>query len=172
MMGNRYFGRRLRSSLRLPALCAGLMALGLGINPDPVDAQLPRDQVHISLSLGGYVRVGVGYTRWIEEHHSLEFTAFPFAYPGDGLSMALKAGYNWIPSDELWRAKLGGNATLLIHRPRGDGGWFTPLLSFTPGLQYAPVDERCIRVDLWMSYYINEKVFAPTGIEVMYGLRK
>ena len=48
----------------------------------------------------------------------------------------------------------------------------TLLLSFTPGLQYDPVDERCIRVDLWMSYYIKEKVFAPTGIEVLYGLRK
>ena len=79
MMGNHYFGKRLRASLRLPALCAGLMAMGLGINPEPADAQLPRDQVHLSLSLGGYIRVGMGYTRWIEEHHSLEFTAFPFA---------------------------------------------------------------------------------------------
>ena len=172
MMGNHCFRGRLRASLRLLAVQAGLMVLAVGSAPKPVTAQLPRDQVHLSVVLGGYARVGVGYTRWIEEHHSLEFTVFPLAYPLEGYPLAVKAGYNWIPSNERWRAKLGGNATLLIHKPEGEGGWFTPLLSFTPGIQYDPIDERCVRVDLWMSYYLTEQVFAPTGIEFLYGLRK
>lgn len=137
-----------------------------------LNAQIPRDQVHLAFSLGGYVKVGIGITHWVEEHHSVEFTVFPFAYPWDGLNMEVKAGYNWIPSDEPWRAKLGAGASLLIHKPQGDGGWFTPLLSFTPGLNWVPEEERCLRIDLPMSYFITERVFAPTGIDIFYGLRK
>jgi hypothetical protein len=154
---------------------AGLFTLLAGtfiLSPQSVLAQTPRDQVHVSVHLGGYVKFGVGFTHWLEEHHALEFTAFPLAYPWEGLHMDLKAGYNWIPSDEVWRAKLGGNFTLMVHKPEGDGGWFTPLLSFTPGLHYNPENERCFRVDLWMSYYLEERVFAPTGLELLYGLRK
>jgi len=154
--------------VRLLVTLAGVVFLAPGL----ASAQVPRDQVHLSLSLGGYVKVGVGYTSWIEEHHAMEFTVYPVAYPWEGFHMDLKAGYNWIPSDEIWRAKLGGNFTLLVHKPRGDGGWFTPLLSFTPGLHYAPEDERCVRIDLGMSYYMTEGVFAPTGVELLYGLRK
>jgi hypothetical protein len=135
-------------------------------------AQAPRDQVHLSVSLGGYLKFGVGFTHWVEEHHTLEFTAYPLAYPWEGTHFDLKAGYSWIPSDEIWRAKLGGNFTLLIHKPQGDGGWFTPLLNFTPGISYHPENERCVRVDAWISYYPTEDVFAPTGLEVLYGLRR
>lgn len=155
-----------------PACLAVALACVLFLIPKVGQAQVPRDQVHISFSLGGYVKVGVGFTHWLEDHHALEFTAYPLAYPWDGLHLDLKAGYNWVPSDEIWRAKLGGNFTLLIHKPHGPGSWFTPLLSFTPGLYYSPEDERCVRFDLWMSYYLKEKVFAPTGLELLYGIRR
>lgn len=138
----------------------------------PLEGQVPRDQIHLAISLGGFVRVGIGVTHWIEKHHAVEFTAYPLVFPWDGHSIALKGGYNWIPSDEVWRAKLGGSATLLIHKPRGTGGWVTPLLSFNPGLNYVPDDERFLRVDLPMSYYLTEEVFAPSGIEILYGMRK
>lgn len=149
-----------------------LAVLSLALPGSSLKAQTPRDQIHIAFSLGGYVKVGVGVTHWLEEHHSVEFTAFPLAYPWEGLHMDLRAGYNWIPSDAVWRAKLGASATLLIHQPVGDEGWLTPLLSFTPGLNYVPADERCLRIDLPMSYFITERVFAPTGIDILYGLRK
>jgi len=149
-----------------------LMALMGAVPGKSLEAQTPRDQIHFAVSLGGYVKVGMGVTHWLEEHHAVEFTAFPLAFPWRGLHMDLKAGYNWIPSDEVWRAKLGASATLLIHQPEGDAGWFTPLLSFTPGLNYSPENERCIRVDLPMSYYLTEGVFAPTGVDFLYGLRK
>ena len=58
-----------------------LFFLALGANPSPVLAQSPRDQVHLSLSLGGFVKVGIGFTHWMEEHHALEFTAFPVGLP-------------------------------------------------------------------------------------------
>jgi hypothetical protein len=161
------FKMRTPTLVRLLVILAGAALWAPGL----LCAQVPRDQVHISLSLGGYVKLGVGYTAWIEEHHALEFTVYPLAYPFEGLHMDLKAGYNWIPSDEVWRAKLGAAFTLLIHKPSGDGGWFTPLLSFTPGLHYAAKDERSVRVDLPMSYYITESVFAPTGLEFIYGFR-
>jgi hypothetical protein len=154
--------------IRILAILAGAVLL----SPVPTDAQVPRDQVHISLSLGGYIKVGLGYTSWIEEHHAVEFTAYPLAFPWEGFHMDLKAGYAWVPSDEVWRAKLGGDVTLLIHKPTGDGGWVTPLLTFTPGLHYAAEGERCVRIDLGMAYYLSEGVFAPTGLEVYYGLRK
>jgi hypothetical protein len=169
---NHIFGEMHKSSLRRLPLSVGLIFLALGLGPKPVSPQVPRDQVHLSMILGGYVKVGVGFTHWMEEHHALEFTVFPLALPWDGIHVDLKGGYNWIPSDENWRAKLGGNFTLMIHQPSGDGGWFTPLLAFTPGLNYNPEDEKSFRVDLWMSYYLNEKVFAPTGLEVLYGLKK
>ena len=149
-----------------------LLILCCVIPSQAVHAQIPRDQVHLAVSLGGYVKVGIGITHWVEQHHSVEITAYPLAYPWEGLNMELRAGYNWIPSDEAWRAKLGAGASLLIHQPRGAGGWVTPLVSFTPGLNYVPENERCLRVDLPMSYYLTERVFAPTGIDFFYGLRK
>jgi len=148
------------------------VALTMVLFTPPAFGQVPRDQVHLSVSLGGYVRFGIGYTHWIENHHALELTAYPLAYPWEGGSLALRAGYNWIPSDEAWRAKLGGGATLVIHPPRGNRGWLTPLLFFAPGLNYVPEDERCLRVDLPMAYFLTEKTFAPTGIDLYYGLRK
>lgn len=149
-----------------------LSALCLVLPGSHATGQTPRDQVHLAVSLGGYLRVGIGLTHWIEEHHSLEVTAYPLSFPWDGLNMELRGGYNWIPSNEAWRAKLGAGASLLIHQPQGDGGWVTPLLSFTPGLNYVPENERCLRVDLPMAYFPTERVFAPRGVDFFYGLRK
>lgn len=135
----------------------------------PVQAQVPSNRIHISLGLGGYVMVGVGFTHWIEQHHALEATVFPIGFPGEGfLPFAVKAGYAWTPSDEVWRAKLGGDVLVLFHERHGDESRFTPLLAFTPGLQYDPTDERSFRIDFWMSYYLTEKVFAPTGLEILH----
>jgi hypothetical protein len=156
------------AAVRILAVLAGVALLA----PAQADAQVPRDQIHFSLNLGGYVKLGVGYTSWIEEHHAIEFTAYPLAFPWDGFHLDLRAGYSWIPSDENWRAKLGGDFTLLIHNPGGDEGWFTPLLRFTPGLHYAAKDERSVRIDLGMAYFLTESIFAPTGIEILYALRK
>jgi hypothetical protein len=105
----------------------------------------------------------------VEEHHALEFTLFPFAYPGERFPFGIRAGYAWIPSDEVWRAKLGGNFTLLFHPRRGPDNLLTPILAFTPGLQYDPDTERSLRVDAWLSYYLTEKVLAPTALEFLYG---
>jgi hypothetical protein len=120
------------------------------------------------VTLGGHFLIGFGYTRWIEEHHSLEFTAFPFAHPKEGFPFGVRAGYAWVPSDEVWRAKLGGGVTVLI-RPRNPrGGRFTPTLDLTPGIRYHADHERSFRADAWFSYYVREKIFAPTGIEFFY----
>ncbi|MFC1662340.1 hypothetical protein ACFL3S_12960 [Gemmatimonadota bacterium] len=140
--------------------------------PPRATAQIPRDQLHVSLTLGGYVLFGLGYTHWMEEHHALEFTAFPFGYPGEQFPFAARAGYIWVPSDEVWRAKLGGNFTLLFHPRRGQESLVTPLLTFTPGIQYNPESEKSLRMDVWMSYYLTEKVFAPTSLEFLYGWSK
>jgi len=118
--------------------------------------------------MGGYVMVGIGITHWIEEHHALEATLFPFAFPGEGFPFAVKVGYAWTPSDEIWRAKLGGNATVLVRKPTEDRGRFTPILAFTPGIQYDPSDQRSFRADFWMSYFLTEKTFAPTSVEFLY----
>ena len=126
----------------------------------------------LAKSLGGYVMVGLGYTHWIKDHHAVEVTVYPFAYPGEGFPVGVKAGYAWIPSIEVWRAKLGGNVTVLVHKPDGDRGRFTPLVAFTPGLQYDPTASRSVRMDLWMSYFLTEKVFAPTNLEVLYAWKK
>ena len=133
---------------------------------------IPRDRVHVSVTLGGYFMVGVGYTHFMEEHHALEFNVFPFAYPGEGFPFGLRAGYSWVPSDEIWRAKLGTNFTVLIRPGRTGGDRFTPMIGVTPGIQYDPEDNRSFRGDLWMSYYLKEKVFAPTGIELFYSWPK
>ncbi|MGD2123784.1 MAG: hypothetical protein PVJ76_18690 [Gemmatimonadota bacterium] len=129
---------------------------------------IPRDQFHISVTLGGHFLIGVGYTRWIEEHHALEFTAFPFAHPKEGFPFGLRAGYAWVPSDEVWRAKLGGGVTVLIRPGSPRGSRFTPTLDLTPGIRYDADHERSFRADAWLSYFVREKVFAPTGIEFFY----
>ena len=49
---------------------------------------------------------------------------------------------------------------------------FTPILALTPGIQYDPDSDRSLRADLWVSYYLREKVFAPTGVEFLYGWSK
>ena len=134
----------------------------------PACGQVPNDRVHLSLSLGGYVMVGIGITHWIEEHHALEATVYPFAFPGEGFPFAVKAGYAWTPSDEVWRAKLGGNFTMLVRKGNGGSRRLIPLVAFTPGLQYDPSDQRSFRADVWMSYYLTEKVFAPTALEFLY----
>ncbi len=173
MKGMVFFRRtRFRSCRRWAGRTLVLSGLLLLAGPAPTRAQTPRDQIHFSVHLGGYVKAGFGLTHWAGDHHAMEFTAFPLAYPWEGFHMDLKAGYSWVPSDEIWRAKLGANATLLIHKPSGEAGWFTPLFSFTPGIHYTPEQERYFRLDLLMSYYVNEKVFAPTGFEFLYGLVK
>jgi len=151
-----------------------LLLLQLIPAPRPLQGQtgVPTDQIHLSITLGGYFLVGVGYTCWIEEHHALEFTVFPFAYPGEGFPFGLRAGYAWVPSDEVWRAKLGGNMTVLVRPGRTGGDRFTPIVALTPGIQYDPDSERSFRTDVWMSYYLRERVFAPTGVEFLYGWSK
>ena len=147
-----------------------LVLLGLAWTPSAGTAQtsVPRDQFHVSLAMGGHFHIGIGYTHWIEQHHAVEFTAFPLIYPFSDFHFALRTGYSWVPSDEVWRAKLGGNLTVLI-RPRRSGQHrFTPFLALTPGIQYEPDADRTFRSDLWVSYYLREKVFAPTALEIIY----
>lgn len=144
------------------------LVLFLALFPRPILGQVPNDRIHLSLNMGGYVMVGIGITHWIEEHHALEATLFPFAFPGEGFPFAVKVGYAWTPSDEIWRAKLGGNATVLVRKPTEDRGRFTPILAFTPGIQYDPSDQRSFRADFWMSYFLTEKTFAPTSLEFLY----
>ncbi len=129
--------------------------------------RVPPDQIHVSVTLGGYILLGVGYTRWIEEHHALEFTLFPLAHPGEGFPFGLRAGHAWIPSNERWRAKLGSNVTILIRPVESSQRRFTPILALTPGVHYDPTDSQSLRADLWMSYFLTERVFAPTGVEFL-----
>jgi hypothetical protein len=137
----------------------------------PLHAQdhVPPNQIHVSVTLGGYILLGVGYTHWIEEHHALEFTLFPLAHPGEGFPFGLRVGHAWIPSDERWRAKLGSNVTVLIRPVESSYRRFTPILAFTPGLHYDLTDTRTLRADVWMSYFPTERVLAPTGVEVLTG---
>jgi hypothetical protein len=137
----------------------------------PLHAQdsVPPNQIHVSVTLGGYILLGVGYTHWIEEHHALELTAFPFAYPSEGFPFGLRVGHAWIPSNERWRAKLGSNVTVLIRPVESSYRRFTPILAFTPGLHYDLTDTRTLRADVWMSYFLTERVLAPTGVEVLTG---
>lgn len=161
----------MRIVVRIGALILAL-AMGFPASRAPALGQVPDDHFHVSLTLGGYLLLGVGYTHWVEEHHALEFTAFPFAHPGEGFPFAVRAGYAWVPSDEAWRAKLGGNFTLLFH-PRGQAGnRMTPLFALTPGIQYDPESNLSLRGDLWISYYLREKVLAPTAVEFLYGFGK
>jgi len=129
--------------------------------------RVPPDQIHVSLTLGGYILLGVGYTRWIEEHHALEFTLFPLARPSEGFPFGLRAGHAWVPSNERWRAKLGSNVTILIRPVESSQRRFTPILAFTPGIHYDPTDSQTLRADLWMSYFLRQRVFAPTGVEFL-----
>jgi hypothetical protein len=152
----------------------GFLTVSLGlilaqtVGVAPALGQIPEDRIHLSLSLGGYVMLGIGITHWMEEHHSLEATLFPLGFPWEGFPAAVKVGYAWTPSDEVWRAKLGGNVTMLRHSHPGSRGGFTPLLAFTPGLQYDATDSRSLRADLWMSYFLSEGVFAPTALELIH----
>ena len=124
------------------------------------------------MTLGGYFLVGLGYTHWLEEHHAIEATVFPFAWPWEGFPFGLRAGYAWIPSDEVWRAKLGANATFLIRPGQTGADRFTPIVAFTPGIQYDPDGDHSFRTDLWVSYYLRERVLAPTALEFLYSWPK
>jgi hypothetical protein len=157
---------------KAPTLGILLAILVTAASATPARAQIPRDQIHVSFTLGGYVLFGMGYTHWVEDHHALEVTLFPFAYPGEGFPFGIRAGYSWVPSDEVWRAKLGGNLTLLFHPRTGERNLITPLVAFTPGIQYDPETERTLRMDLWLSYFLTERVFAPTAVELAYGWAK
>lgn len=161
---------QVRSGFRLGLLLVLLFSL----ESQPLQGQssVPSDRFHVSVSLGGHFMVGVGYSHFVETHHVLEFTVFPFTYPGEGFPFGLRAGYAWIPSDEVWRAKLGGNFTVLVNSTRSGRERFTPLVAFTPGIQYDPESDRSFRADLWMSYYLTEKVFAPTAVEFLTSWKK
>ena len=160
----------MRNELRTAVFVLVLMVVSPASRA-PILGQVPDDQFHVSLTLGGYILLGVGYTRWIEAHHALEFTAFPFAHPGEGFPFAVRVGHAWLPSDEVWRAKLGSNLTVLFH-PRGqDGNRITPLLALTPGIQYGPESDLSLRADLWVSYYLKQRVLAPTAVEFLYTFR-
>jgi len=49
---------------------------------------------------------------------------------------------------------------------------FTPILSFTPGIQYDPEHDRSFRTDMWISYYLRDKVLAPTALEFFFSWPK
>ena len=142
--------------------------------PGPARGQtgVPTDQFHLSITLGGHFLIGFGFSHFMEEHHALEFTLFPFAHPREGFPFGIRGGYAWIPSDEIWRAKLGANVTVFIQPQKDKGSRFTPTLGLTPGIRYDPDSDRSFRADLWMSYYLREKVFVPTGIEFIYAWPK
>ena len=144
------------------------------LSPTPIQGQsgVPTDQFHLSITLGGHFLIGLGYTHFIEKHHALEFTLFPFAHPREGLPFGIRGGYAWVPSNEIWRAKLGANVTVFIQPREVRGSRITPTLGLTPGIQYDPDHDRSFRADLWMSYYLKEKVFVPTGIEFIYAWPK
>ena len=163
--------RRTCGPKRLFWLVLGLVILiGGGLCTTPVTGQsaVPSDQFHISVTLGGHFLVGLGYTNWVEQHHALEFTLFPFAHPKEGFPFGVRAGYAWVPSDEIWRAKLGANVTLLFRASDGPGDRFTPTVGLTPGILYIPDSGKSFRGDFWMSYYIRERAFVPTGLEFLY----
>jgi len=162
---------------RSTRLACGLCLLLLfqpvsGSRPLQAQTAVPSDQIHLSITLGGYFLVGVGYTHWMEQHHALEFTVFPLVVPGEGFPFGLRAGYAWVPSDEVWRAKLGGNVMVMVRPSQTGGDRFTPILGLTPGIRYDPDSDRSFRADLWMSYYLKENVFAPTGVEFLFGWPK
>jgi hypothetical protein len=165
--GLRVPGRRIRLALGFSIL----VMFQLAPTPTPLQGQsgVPTDQIHLSVTLGGYFLFGMGYTLYLEEHHALEFTVFPFAFPMEGFPFGLRAGYAWVPSNEIWRAKLGGNMMVLVRPGMNGFERFTPILALTPGIQYDPDSDRSLRADLWVSYYLKEKVFAPTGVEFLYG---
>lgn len=165
--------REPRRSIRLGLALSFLLLLLTVSTARPALGQsgVPRDQIHLSITLGGYLLLGVGYTHWIEEHHALEFTVFPVAYPWEGFPFAVRGGYAWVPSDEVWRAKLGGNVTLLVRPKNASDERFTPILAVTPGIQYNPESGRTFRADLWMSYFVTERVLAPSALEFLYKWR-
>jgi len=164
-------GLRTGGAMRVPGsrplffLLAGLAA---GHGSALAQSAVPTDQFHVSVTVGRHFLVGVGYTHWVEEHHALEFTAFPFAHPKEGFPFGLRVGYGWVPSDEVWRAKLGANMTLLIHPGETGGRRFIPTLGISPGIQYDPDDDQSFRADFWMSYYFQEGILVPTGLEFFY----
>ena len=162
--------RRCRPTGRSRLLFCLVFLIGSALHTTRLSGQtaIPSDQFHISVTLGGHFLVGLGYTNWVEVHHALEFTLFPFAHPKEGFPFGLRAGYAWIPSDEIWRAKLGANVTLLFRAREGPGDRFTPTLGLTPGIVYIPDSGKSFRSDFWMSYYIREGVFVPTGLEFLY----
>jgi hypothetical protein len=150
------------------------MGLTAVLAPGEAEGQspVPGNRVHLSVTLGGYFLVGLGYTHWLEQHHAMEFTVFPLAWPWEGFPFGVRAGYAWIPSDEIWRAKLGGNLTLIVRPGQTGANRFTPMLAFTPGLQYDPHHDKSFRADLWVSYYLREHVLAPTAVEFLYSWPK
>ena len=160
-----------KAAWRYGTSVSGLLAVALFLSlsgfPAPAQgqSQLPGDRLHVSISLGGYFMLGVGYTHWIEEHHAL-------IQPRDGFPVGIRVGHAWIPSNEIWRAKLGGNATLLLEPARKGWDRLVPILAFTPGLQYEPDSDWCFRADVWMSYFPTQGVFAPTSIELLSGFKK
>lgn len=162
--------RRQPARFWLPPLLLGLL-LAAG-EPLASQSTIPSDRVHVSVTLGGHFLLGVGYTRNIERHHALEFTVFPFSYPGEGFPFGVRAGYAWVPSDEVWRAKMGGNFTVLIGPGQRGADRFRPMLAITPGIQYDPHHDRSFRADLWMCYHLREKVFAPMAVEFLYAWPK
>lgn len=153
--------------------CAGLLAavpLLLATFVGQADAQssTPQGRFHLSVSLGGYLLLGFGYSRFLEGNQSIEFTVFPVAFPAEGFPFALRLGYAWIPSDEIWRAKLGANLMVILRPAEVSPQRFVPIVALTPGIQYDPEQDRSVRVDLWMSYYLRQKVFAPTALEILH----
>ena len=162
--------RRSRNEARV-ALRVAVLLLLLSLPAPPVlagQSGIPSDRFHISVTLGGYFLIGAGYSHWMEKHHAMEFTVFPVAFPWEGFPFGLRAGYAWTPSDEVWRAKLGANMTVLVRPGLSGPDRFTPILGVTPGIQYDPESDKSFRADLWMSYYLKERVFAPTGVEFLY----
>jgi len=150
------------------------LSLSAALSPEAAQGQsdIPGDRIHLSVALGGYFLMGVGYTHWVEEHHALEFTVFPFVQPGEGFPFGLRVGHAWIPSDEVWRAKLGEAVTVLVDPTRPGWDRLTPIIAFAPGIQYAPDTDLCFRGDLWMSYFPTQGVFAPTTVEFLMGWKR
>lgn len=165
--------RGLRRSTSFPRGQAGFLAavfllLTLAVGEAGAQSSNSQGRMHFSVSLGGYLLFGFGYSHILQGNQSLEFTVFPLAFPAEGFPFALRLGYGWIPSDEIWRAKLGGNFMVVIRPAGASPQRFVPIVALTPGIQYDPEQDRSVRVDLWMSYYLRQKVFAPTALEILH----
>ena len=125
------------------------------------------NQINFSVTLSGHILIGIGYDYGIDTNNKIRATVW--IAPEKGLPYAYSAGYAYLFNDNRWQPELGLEYMVITSPPLEKGRKSISLINLTPAVNYRFDTPDILAARVWLSYLLQNKKIAPTGLEFRYG---